>query len=522
MSTTTKDLEAKGRTEKPQTYNNFIGGRWVKSESGETFASVNPANTKEVIGYFASSTPNDVKKAIDAAAAALPGWRHTPAPARADILLKCAHVLETRKEDLAQTMVREMGKVLKEARGDVQEAIDMAKFMAGEGRRLMGQTVPSELPNKFAMAIRQPIGVVGVITPWNFPIAIPSWKIFPALVAGNTVVFKPATDTPLCALRLVEILEEAGLPPGVVNFVTGQGSKVGMTIVEDPRVRAISITGSTEVGRRVAGRCGELMKRISCELGGKNAICVMEDADLDLALDGALWGAFGTTGQRCTAASRVIIHRSRYDEFVKEFVEKARALKIGFGLNPEVQVGPVVNKSQLSSVHEYVEIGQKEGAKLVFGGRILSEGDHAEGCFHEPTVFADVKPTMRIAQEEIFGPVVALIPVDSFEEAVEVANGTEYGLSLSMYTRDVNRAFKAMEELESGIVYINAPTIGAEIQLPFGGIKQTGNGHREAGTTAIDQFTEWKAIYVDYSGRLQKAQIDQYAQAKAAREEQDS
>ncbi|HEY9717620.1 MAG TPA: aldehyde dehydrogenase family protein, partial [Trichormus sp.] len=368
MSTTTKDMETKGRTEKPQTYNNFIGGRWVKSESGETFASVNPANTKEVIGHFAASTPNDVKKAVDAAAAALPAWRRVPAPHRAEILLKVGHLLETRKEDLAQTMVREMGKVLKEARGDVQEAIDMAKFMAGEGRRLMGQTVPSELPNKFAMAIRQPIGVVGLITPWNFPIAIPSWKIFPALVSGNTVVFKPATDTPLCALKLVEILEEAGLPPGVVNFITGSGSKVGMTLVEDPRVRMISITGSTEVGRRVAGRCGELMKRISCELGGKNAICVMDDADLELAVEGALWGGFGTTGQRCTAASRVIVHRSRYEEFTKQFVQRTKELKVGFGLNPDVQVGPVVSKGQLSSVHEYVEIGKKEGAKLVCGG----------------------------------------------------------------------------------------------------------------------------------------------------------
>lgn len=508
MSTTTQGLEAKNRTEKPQTFNNFIGGRWVKAEGGETFTSVNPANTNEIIGHFASSTVNDVKKAVDAAAAALPGWRHTPAPHRADILLRAAHLLETRKEDLAQEMTREMGKVLKEARGDVQEAIDMAKFMAGEGRRLMGQTVPSELPNKFAMAVRQPIGVVGVITPWNFPVAIPSWKIFPALVAGNTVVFKPATETPLCALRLVEILEEAGLPPGVVNFVTGMGSKVGMAIVEDPRVRAISITGSTEVGKRVAGRCGELMKRISCELGGKNAICVMDDADIELAVEGALWGGFGTTGQRCTAASRVIVHRKRYEEFQKKFVEACKTLKVGYGLDANVTVGPVVNKSQLNSVHEYVEIGKKEGAKLIFGGNILTDGALADGCFHEPTVFADVKPSMRIAQEEIFGPVVAVIPVDSFEEMLEVANGTDYGLSLSMYTRDVNRAFKAMEELESGIVYINAPTIGAEIQLPFGGIKQTGNGHREAGTTAIDQFTEWKAIYIDYSGRLQKAQID--------------
>jgi len=514
MSTTTKSLESKGKTESPRIYHNYIGGRWVKAENGETFTSTSPANQNEVIGHFASSTANDVKKAVDAAAAALPAWKKVPAPHRADILMKAAHLLETRKEELAHTMVREMGKVLKEARGDVQEAIDMAKFMAGEGRRMIGQTVPSELPNKFAMAIRQPIGVVGLITPWNFPIAIPSWKLFPALVAGNTVVLKPASDTPLCALMLVEILIEAGLPAGVLNLITGSGGKVGMALVEDPRVRAISITGSTDVGKRVAGRCGELMKRISCELGGKNAICVMEDADLELAVEGAVWGGFGTAGQRCTAASRIIIHASRYKEFADAFVARTRQLKVGNGLDPEVHVGPVVSKSQLASINEYVEIGKKEGATLLTGGHILTDGEFADGCFHEPTIFGDVKPNMRIAQEEIFGPVVALIAVDSFEEAIEVANGTDFGLSLSMYTHDVNRAFAAIEQLESGIVYINAPTIGAEIQLPFGGIKQTGNGHREAGSTAIDQFTEWKAVYIDYSGMLQKAQIDNHPHKK--------
>jgi aldehyde dehydrogenase (NAD+) len=447
---------------------------------------------------------------VDAAEAAYPEWRRTPAPHRGEIILKAAQLLETRKEELATTMVREMGKVLKEARGDVQEAIDMAKYMAGEGRRLMGQTVPSELKDKFAMALRQPIGVVGLITPWNFPIAIPSWKLLPALVCGNTVVIKPATDTPLCALMLVEILAEAGVPDGVLNFVTGAGGKVGMALVEDPRVRAISITGSTGVGKRVAGRCGELMKRISCELGGKNAICVMDDADLELAVDGALWGAFGTAGQRCTAASRIIVHKSRYKEYVEAFVERTKSLKVGNGLDPKVDVGPVINKDQLASINEYVHIGEKEGAKLLFGGKILTDGDLADGCYHQPTVFGDVKPDMRIAQEEIFGPVTAIIKVDSYEEMIKVANGTDFGLSLSLYTRDVNRAFNAMQELESGIVYINAPTIGAEIQLPFGGIKQTGNGHREAGTTAIDQFTEWKSVFVDYSGRLQRAQIDSY------------
>ncbi len=509
MSTMTPSLEAiKGKTEQPQFHGNYIGGSWVKAQSGQTFTSYNPANLTEVIGHFAASSKEDVTSAVDAAATAYSAWKHTPAPSRADIILKAAHILETRKEELARIMVREMGKVIKEARGDVQEAIDIAKYIAGEGRRMFGHTCPSELPAKFAMAVRQPLGVVGLITPWNFPVAIPSWKMFPALVAGNTIVFKPATDTPLCAFMLVETLIEAGLPPGVLNFVTGDGRTAGMALVEDPRVRAISVTGSTEVGRRIAGRCGELMKRVSCELGGKNAICVAEDADMDLVIEGALWGSFGTAGQRCTATSRIIVHRARYQEFLDRFAERTAKLTLGNGLNPSVDVGPVVNKAQLQSINEYVQIGIAEGARLVVGGNIRQDGELAAGCFHEPTVFADVKPDMRIAQEEIFGPVTAVIPVDSFAEMMAVANGTQYGLSLSLYTRDVNLAFTAMEELESGIVYINAPTIGAEIQLPFGGIKQTGNGHREAGITAIEQFTEWKAIYIDYSGRLQKAQID--------------
>ena len=503
----TKTLEKK--TEQ-MVHNNFIDGKWVKSETGKTFKSYSPANNEEVIGEFAASNANDVKRVVDAAHKAFHGWKHTPAPERAEIILKAGYLLEARKEEVAQAMVREMGKVIKEARGDVQEGIDMAKYAAGEGRRMFGQVVPTEMRNKFAMAVRQPLGVVGIITPWNFPVAIPTWKIFPALVAGNTVVFKPATDTPHCALLLVEIMNDAGLPPGVLNLVTGSGSEVGNPLVEDPRVAAISITGSSVTGRRVAGRCGELMKKISCELGGKNAICVMEDADVDLAVEGGLWGSFGTAGQRCTATSRIILHEKIYDKFVEKFVDRAKKLKIGNGLDESVDVGPVVNKSQLKSINEYVEIGKNEGAKLLFGGRILEEGDLAKGCFHEPTIFGDVKPTMRIAQEEIFGPVVALIKVKDFNEAIEVANGTEFGLSLSMYTKDVNRAFAAIEDLEAGIVYVNAPTIGAEIQLPFGGVKQTGNGHREAGTTAIDQFTEWKSVYIDYSGHLQRAQIDNH------------
>ncbi len=382
--------------------------------------------------------------------------------------------------------------------------------MAGEGRRLTGQTVPSELPNKFAMCVRSPMGVVGIITPWNFPVAIPSWKIFPALVAGNTVVIKPASDTPLCAIKFVEILAEAGLPDGVINLVTGSGSVVGNAIVDNPLVKAVSITGSTDIGSKVASRCGELMKKISCELGGKNAICVMDDADLELALEGALWGAFGTAGQRCTATSRIIVHEKIYQEFCHEFKAITASLSIGNGLDPDVAIGPVINRAQLESINRYVEIGKKEGAKLLYGGNILTQGDYQLGCFHEPTIFMDVNSKMRIAQEEIFGPVTAIMPVANFTQALEVANSTEFGLSLSMYTKNVNKAFAAIEELEAGIVYINAPTIGAEIQLPFGGIKKTGNGHREAGTTAIEQFTEWKTVYIDYSGRLQKAQIDSF------------
>ncbi len=506
----TKTLEKKAGVVVGQ---NFIDGKWVPSGTGRTFKSYNPANFEEVVGEFALSDPADVKAAVEAASRAYPEWKRTPAPARADIVLKAGQIMEARKEELARAMTREMGKVIKEARGDIQEGIDMAKYASGEGRRMFGQVVPSELRNKFAMAKRQPLGVVGVITPWNFPMAIPTWKIFPALIAGNTVVFKPASDTPHMALLLCEILHEAGLPAGVLNLVTGSGREVGEPIVEDPRVSCISVTGSTETGKKIAGRCGEMMKKISCELGGKNAICVMEDADLDLAIDGALWGAFGTAGQRCTATSRVILHEKIYDKFVEGFVSRVKKLVIGDGLDEKVDVGPVVNKSQLKSINDYVEIGKKDGAKLLHGGNIITDGDLAKGCFHEPTVFGEVKAGMRIAQEEIFGPVVALMRVKDFEEAIEVANGTDFGLSLSMYTKDINRAFAAIEELESGIVYINAPTIGAEIQLPFGGVKQTGNGHREAGTTAIEQFTEWKTIYVDYSGHLQRAQIDTYGEA---------
>jgi alpha-ketoglutaric semialdehyde dehydrogenase len=489
-------------------FKNFIGGKWVESAGGETFESLNPANTSDVIGTFQRSNKTDVVSAIDAAHAAFPAWSRVPAPARSDFILRVGLLLEERKEEFAQLETREMGKVLQEGRGDVQEGIDMAKYIAGEGRRLFGETVPSELRNKFAALIRQPIGVVGLITPWNFPIAIPTWKLFPALVCGNTVVFKPAEDTPACATRLVELCEEAGLPAGVLNLVTGLGPEAGQPIVEDERVRMVSFTGSGAVGREVAARAGRSLKKCMLELGGKNAMIVMDDAKLDLALEGALWGAFGTTGQRCTATSRIIVHEAVLEEFTQGLLQRTRDLKVGPGDNPEMEVGPVINEQQLETIHEYTQIGEAEGAKLLQGGHRLTGGDYDQGFFYAPTVFGNVNYRMRIAQEEIFGPTVAIMPVSSYGEAIKVANSTEYGLSSSIYTQDINLAFQAVQDLEAGITYVNAPTIGAEIQLPFGGVKSTGNGHREAGTSAVKEFSEIKSVYVDYSGKLQRAQID--------------
>ena len=488
-------------------HGNHIGGRAVEP-SGETFESLNPARRDEVIGVFPRSGAAEVDAAVTAARAAVTSWKTTPWPARGEVILRAGLLLEERKEEFARLMTREMGKVLVEARGDVQEGVDMAKFIAGEARRPFGETVPSELRDKWAMTMRQPLGVVAIITPWNFPIAIPTWKLFPALLAGNTVVFKPAEDTPLCALRLVELLEEAGLPAGVVNIVFGLGPEAGEALVRHPGVAAVSFTGSVPTGRHISEICGSMLKRCSLELGGKNAIVVMDDADIELAVDGALWGAFGTSGQRCTASSRLIVHQRRLADFTDALVARASDLRLGDGLDESVEIGPVINPRQLERIHGYTEVGLGEGARLLLGGEIARDGDLARGCFYRPTVFADVAPQMRIAQEEIFGPTTAVIPVTSLDEAIAVANGTGYGLSLSLYTTDLRTGFRAINDLEAGIVYVNAPTIGAEIQLPFGGIKNTGNGHREAGTVALDQFSEWKSIYVDYSGRLQRAQID--------------
>jgi len=489
-------------------YENFIGGEWVSAASFETFDDVNPADTTDVTGRFPRSGPEDVERAVAAARAAFNGWRLTPAPKRAEVLYRCGEALIRRKEDFARDMTREMGKVLKETRGDVQEAIDMSFLMAGEGRRLFGQTTPSELPNKFQMSVRQPLGVAGLITPWNFPMAIPSWKMMAALICGNTVVLKPATDTPLSSVNLVKTLEEAGLPKGVVNLVAGGGSDCGAPLMRHKDVAVVSFTGSTEVGRKVSEACAPDFRHCHLEMGGKNAIIVMDDGDLDLAVEGALWGGFGTTGQRCTAASRVIAHESIYRAFTDRFVERAKALRVGNGLDPTVEMGPSVNEGQLQTVMSYVEIGKKEGATLRCGGGRLTKGQYARGWFHEPTIFADVAPEMRIAREEIFGPVVSVIPARTLEEAIDVANAVEFGLSGAIYTRDVNKAFQAMRDVYTGIFYVNASTIGAEVHLPFGGTKNTGNGHREAGTAGLDVFTEWKSIYVDFSGRLQRAQID--------------
>ena len=491
-----------------RTFKNFINGEWVSPRGGATIENRNPANTDEVVGVFPASALEDVDAAVAAAKAAYAKWRLVPAPKRAEILFRAAEQLVKRKEAFSADMTREMGKVLAETRGDVQEAIDMTYYMAGEGRRLFGQTTPSELPNKFAMSVRQSIGVCGMITPWNFPMAIPSWKMMPALVCGNTVVLKPAEDTPLSSYNLVQILAKAGLPAGVVNLVSGDGPGAGGPLAKHKDVPVISFTGSTATGRIIAETCAPDFKHYSLEMGGKNIILVMEDANLDLAVDGAVWGGFGTTGQRCTAASRVGVHKTVYKEFVQRFVERVKKLKVGNGLDTSVEMGPVISEQQLKTVMSYVATGKKEGAKLLTGGHRLETGAHAKGWFHEPTVFGDCAPEMRIAQEEIFGPVVSVIPIEGLEEGIEVANGVPYGLSASIYTRDVNRAFAAMQELYTGIVYINAPTIGAETHLPFGGTKQTGNGHREAAVAAIDFFTEWKSVYIDYSDKLQRAQID--------------
>jgi acyl-CoA reductase-like NAD-dependent aldehyde dehydrogenase len=504
---TTTDVPRSPDHESVRTYQLFIAGEWVDSVSGATFESLNPADRRDVVGRFQAGNAADVAMAIRAAEMVLPRWKATPAPKRGEILYRFGALMAEHKERLARAMTREMGKVLPEARGDVQEGIDIAFLMAGEGRRMFGDTVPSELPDKFAMSIRQPIGVAGIITPWNFPMAIPCWKMMPALVTGNTVVFKPASDTPHCATLLIELMAEAGFPPGSVNLVTGRGAEVGDAIVESPDVQVISFTGHTSTGKSIAERAARRLKRVSLELGGKNGVVVLRDADLDLATDGILWSAFGTTGQRCTACSRVIVERPVLEPLLKRLETRAKKLRLGSGLDEETDVGPLINPAAVEKVGSYVEIGRGEG-ELVLGGNAATAGELAHGTFFEPTIFSGVKPMDRIAQEEIFGPVLSVVPVDDYAAAVTALNQVRYGLSSSIFTRDANMAFRAMRDFETGIVYVNAGTIGAETHLPFGGWKETGNGHREAGHVALDTFTEWKSIYVDYSGRLQRAQID--------------
>jgi aldehyde dehydrogenase (NAD+) len=504
--TTTVQSPADPATDVP-TFRNFIAGEWCESTSGVTFESRNPADTRDVIGRFQQGTAADVAMAVSAAWAARPMWQRTPAPKRGEILYAFGALMAEHKERLARAMTREMGKVLSEARGDVQEGIDIAYLMAGEGRRMFGDTTPSELPDKWAMSVRQPIGFAGIITPWNFPMAIPCWKIMPALVAGNVVVFKPSSDTPHCATLLVELMAEAGVPPGVVNLITGTGAEVGDAIVHNPDVGVVSFTGSSATGRHIATQAGRLLKRVSLELGGKNGVVVLGDADLDLAADGILWSAFGTTGQRCTACSRVIVEQSVVEPLLERLEAKARKLRLGSGLDAATEVGPLINGGAVDKVDGYVDVGRTEGELVLGGGRAAGDGlEH--GHFFEPTIFTGVRPMDRIAQEEIFGPVLSVISVADYNEAVMALNGIRYGLSSSIYTQDVNTAFRAMRDFETGIVYVNAGTTGAETHLPFGGWKETGNGHREAGHAALDTFTEWKSIYVDFSGRLQRAQID--------------
>jgi len=485
----------------------FIDGEWRQAASGEMFVVTNPANRDDVIGLFSRGGTQDMDAAVAAAKAAYKGWLRTPAPQRADYVLRVGIMLEQQKEQLAQDMAREMGKTLKECRADVQEGIDFAFFMVGEGRRMYGVTTRSELPQKFSMTVRHPIGVAGLITPWNFPIAIPTWKLFPALIAGCTVVFKPAEDTPWLAMRLIQMFEQVGLPKGVLNFVTGFGEEAGVALVDNPDTRAVSFTGSLEVGRQINEKCGRLMKRCSLELGSKNCLIVMPDADLDLAVEAGAWGAFATSGQRCTATSRIAVHGSIFEEYQERFLARVEGMKVGPGTAPDTELAAVINVKQKERILSYIGIGQSEGAKLLTGGHELTDGEYAKGNFIAPTVFRDMTPDMRIFKEEIFGPVTGFVEIGSLDEAIEIANGTDYGLSCSIYTRDITNTFRAIEELEFGVVYINAPTIGAEVQLPFGGMKNTGNGHREAGPVALDEFTEWKSVSVDYSGKIQKAQM---------------
>jgi alpha-ketoglutaric semialdehyde dehydrogenase len=486
-------------------FSNYIDGKWVKGSAGSTFETINPANERVLANIHAAGIA-DVNAAVEAATRAFDSWRLTPAPLRGELLFKIGELLKTHKEELARLLTQDMGKVIEEARGDVQESIDMAFYMGGEGRRLLGYTAPVEMENKFGMAVRDPSGVVGIITPWNFPIAVPSWKIFPALVAGNTLIWKPSPETPAISAAFVKVFEEAGLPPGVFNLLLAPGADVAQALVSHPGVRVLSFTGSTTTGRLIAESAAKLNKKVSLEMGGKNAIIVLDDANLDLAADATLWAAFGTSGQRCTAASRLIVQRGIAPKLKDILVERTLELRVGDGLDEDVQIGPIINKAAVQRIHSFVEAGKQEGSRALTGAAIADVD--GKGFFYRPTLFDGVQPGSTLEREEIFGPVLSIIEVDSLEEAIRVNNRSKYGLSTSIFTQDVNRAFTAMRDVFTGLVYINHGTTGAEIQFPFGGVRGTGNGHREAGQAGLDLFTEWKSIYVDYSGKLQRAQID--------------
>ncbi len=493
-----------------KTFRNFIGGEWVAPQSKRYLPNRNPADPADLIGRFPDSGPRDVAAAVRSARQGFERWSRTPAPVRGEVLRRVGDLLSERKEDIARAMTREMGKVLAETRGDVQEGIDTAYYAASECRRLFGHTVPSELQQKWAMSYRRPIGVAGLITPFNFPLAIPTWKAFPALACGNAVILKPSEDVPHTSHLLVETLLEAGLPPEVIQLVHGRGDTAGRALVEHPEVPVVSFTGSTATGSFIGETCGRMHKRLSLEMGGKNAMIVMDDADLDLALDGVLWGAFGTTGQRCTATSRLLVHRKVHDRFLARVVDAADALRLGDGQDDRTEVGPLIHEAAREKVERYVGYGEEDGAELACGGRRPGGSRLGGGWFYRPTVFAGVTPRHRIAREEIFGPVLSVIRFSTFDQAVRINNAVPYGLSSSLYTRNVDLAFRALERLDNGITYVNAPTIGAEAHLPFGGVKQTGNGHREGGWEVYHFYSETKVCYVDYSGTLQRAQIDTY------------
>ena len=482
-----------------KTHQNYIGGQWVDSVTGRTYQVHNPARTDQVVGEFQTSGAEDALNAVAAAKEGLAIWANTPAPARANIIYKALDIMGRRADELAQTITIEEGKPIGDSQGEVKRSMNIMEYAAGEGRRMFGYTTPSELPNTVAYTVRRPLGVVGIITPWNFPLAIPAWKIAPALICGNALVFKPASATPLSAVKLLEIFEEAGLPPGVLNLVTGPGGQVGNALVESTDVKGISFTGSTEIGTELYFESAKRLKKVQAEMGGKNAVIVLGDADMDKALGGIVSGAFGSTGQRCTATSRVIVEDQVYDQFLAELIDRTSKLTVGDGIDPANDVAPLSSQNQKDKVMEYIGIGTEEGADLVFGGRSLSGGDYDQGYYVEPTIFAGVSPEMRIAKEEIFGPVLTVFKAKDLKEAIHISNSVEFGLSSSGYTKDMTRAYEYINTVETGMVHVNAPTLGGEVHMPFGGLNSSGVGQREQGTAAMDFFTEIISVYIDHA-----------------------